>query len=168
MPKPSKRLKKPCTADLSEVIISRDGDYADIAYRDPTVGGVNLKIGSDISLMSDKEILDRHNQVLLAREQAIADYVHEAVEIPRGKPQVEYSERCDQWVPRGDVLRCVIHDRDGRRAVIEIDGKEFTLEEFGTMLTTFSGWGMRIVFVPEGELEKQPDIVIREPEDQSY
>lgn len=24
---------------------------------------------------------------------------------------------------RGDVLRCLIHDEDGRRAVIEIDGQ---------------------------------------------
>jgi hypothetical protein len=49
--------------------------------------------------------------------------------------------------------------------VIEIDDQEFTLEEFGTMLTTCSGWGMRLVFVPEDELDKQPDIVIREPAD---
>jgi hypothetical protein len=59
----------------------------------------------------------------------------------------------------------VIHDEDGRRPVIEIDDREFTLEEFGTMLTTYSGWGMRIVFVPEGDLKKPPVIVVREPED---
>lgn len=165
MPQKSNRLKKPFFADLSEVIITRNGEYADITYRDPTVGGVNLKLGSDIIRMSDEDILDQHNQVLLTMKQAAANYKHEAVEIPPGKPQVEYSERCDQWVPRGDVLRCVIHDEEGRRAVIEIDDKEFTLEEFGTMLTTFSGWGMRIVFVPEDELAKQPDIVIREPEE---
>ncbi len=165
MPKPRKRLKRPYITNQSEVIITRNGEYADITYRDPTVGGVSLKLGSVISLMSDEEILDRHNQILLAREQAIANYIHEAVEIPLGKPQVEYSEPCDQWVPRGDVLRCVIHDEDGRRAVIEIDDREFTLEEFGAMLTTFSGWGMRIVFVPEDELTMQPDIVIKDPTD---
>jgi hypothetical protein len=32
-----------------------------------------------------------------------------------------------------------LHDEEGRRAVIEIDDREFTLEEFGTMLTIFSG-----------------------------
>jgi hypothetical protein len=63
------------------------------------------------------------------------------------------------------MLPGVIHDEEGRRAVIEIDDKEFTLEEFGTMLTTFSGWGMRIVFVPEDELAKQPDIVIKDPQE---
>lgn len=165
MPRNSTRLNKPFFANLSEVIITRNGEYADITYRDPTVGGVSLKIGPDIMLMNDQEILDRHNETLLAMKRAVADYEHRAVEIPPGRPQVSYSERGDQWVPRGDVLRCVIHDEDGRRAVIEIDDKEFTLEEFGTLLTTCSGWGMRLVFVPEGELEKQPVIVIEDPED---
>jgi hypothetical protein len=59
----------------------------------------------------------------------------------------------------------VIHDEEGRRPVIEIDDREFTLEEFGTMLTTFSGWGMRIVFVPDTDLEKRPVIVVRDPKD---
>jgi hypothetical protein len=165
MPKPRNRLKRPHVADLSDVIITRNGDYAVIDYRDPTVAGVNLKLDSDLSLMSDEEILNCHNQVLLAQQEATANYVHEAVEIPPGRPQVEYSEHCDQWVPRGDVLRCVIHDEDGRRAVIEIDEQEFILEEFGTMLTTFSGWGMWLVFVPEDELARQPDIVIKDPAD---
>lgn len=165
MLKPSNRLKRPHIADKGEVIITRNGEYAYIDYRDPTVGGVSLKLGSDLCLMSDEEILHCHNQVLLAQQEAINNYVHEAVEIPVGRPQVEYSERCDQWVPRGDVLRCVIHDEEGRRAIIEIDGQEFSLEEFDTMLTTFSGWGMRLVFVPEDELTKQPDIVIRDPAD---
>lgn len=102
---------------------------------------------------------------ILAEQHAAATYQHEAVEVPPGSPQVRYSERCDQWVPRGDVLRCVIHDEEGRRPVIEIDDREFTLEEFGTMLTTCSGWGMRIVFVPDDELDRRPDIVIGEPED---
>ena len=66
---------------------------------------------------------------------------------------------------RGDVLRCVIQDEDGRRPVIQIDDRDFTLEEFGTMLTTYSGWGMRIVFVPDSELETPPVIVVEEPVD---
>jgi hypothetical protein len=33
------------------------------------------------------------------------------------------------------------------------------------MLTTFSGWGMRIVFVPDSDLETTPVIVVREPEE---
>jgi hypothetical protein len=33
------------------------------------------------------------------------------------------------------------------------------------MLTNFSGWGMRIVFVPETDMEKPPVIVVRAPKD---
>ncbi len=159
------RMKKPHIATIDEVIIMRNGDYAEITYRDPTVGGVSLKIGPEVACMTDQEILDCHNETILAMQHSVATYKHEAVEVPLGKPQVRYSEMCDQWVPRGDVLRCVIHDEGGRRPVIEIDDRDFTLEEFGAMLTTYAGWGMRIVFVPDNELEKPPVIVISEPED---
>jgi hypothetical protein len=40
----------------------------------------------------------------------MAEYVHIAIEIPQGEPQIEYFELGDQWTPRGDVLRCVISD----------------------------------------------------------
>ncbi|HBG04512.1 MAG: hypothetical protein A2075_07040 [Geobacteraceae bacterium GWC2_58_44] len=158
-------MKKPQIATLDEVVLARDGDFADITYRDPTVGGVNLKIGPEVARMTDQEILDCHNEVLLAMQRSVASYKHRAVEVPPGKDQVRYSEQCDQWVPRGDVLRCVIHHESGRRPVIEIDDREFTLEEFGSMLTTFSGWGMRIVFVPDTDLEKRPVIVVKDPKD---
>jgi hypothetical protein len=159
------RPKKPQIAALDEVTISRNGEYADIVFHDPTVGSMNLKIGPEIDSMTDLDILDCHNRVVAAMQHAVETYRHVAVEVPPGSSQVRYSEQCDQWVPRGDVLRCVIHDEEGRRPVIEIDNREFTLEEFGTMLTTYSGWGMRIVFVPDSDLEKSPDIEVREPED---
>ena len=159
------RMKKPHIATLNEVIITRDGEYGVIVYHDQTVGGVNLKIGPEIDRMTDQEILNCHNEVIIAMKNSVAAYKHKAVEIPPGRPQVHYSEQSDQWVPRGDVLRCVVNDEEGRRPIIEIDDREFTLEEFGAMLTTFSGWGMRIVFVPDSDLEKSPEIIVREPED---
>lgn len=48
----------------------------------------------------------------------------------------------------------------------EIDGREFSLREFGRMLVTHAGWGMRICFVPDDELEHDPEIEIREPDDE--
>ena len=39
-----------------------------------------------------------------------------------------------------------------------------TWEDFGKMLLTYAGWGMRIVFVPDDELERTPKIAVREPE----
>jgi hypothetical protein len=52
----------------------------------------------------------------------------------------------------------------GTQAVIEIDDQELSIEEFGRMLTTHAGWGMRICFVPEDEIEDEPEIEVREPD----
>jgi hypothetical protein len=82
---------------------------------------------------------------------------HVAREIPVGRPQVEYSERCDQWVPRGDVVRCIVTCHNGH-AGVEIDGREFTMEEFCRMLLTHEGWGMRLVFVDEEHVDEEPAI----------
>lgn len=158
-------LRKPHIATLAEVTIVRNGEFAEINYNDPTVGGVNLKIGPEVACMTEREIIDCHNKTILAMQQTKVSDPYTAVEVPPGSPQVRYSELCDQWVPRGEVLRCLIHDKEARRPVVEIDNREFTLEEFGGMLTTFSGWGMRIVFVPDDDLEKHPAIVTREPEE---
>ena len=159
------RPKKPIVATMHAVRISRQGEYAIIDYKDPRISGVNLKIGPRIDEMTDQDILDLHNSVIIERDKFAAQYHHVAVEIPPGKPQVEYSERPDQWVPRGDVLRCLVHDDEKAELVVEIDGREFSLREFGRMLTTYAGWGMRIIFVPDDETEKTPDIVIGEKED---
>jgi len=65
---------------------------------------------------------------------------------------------------RGDVLRCVIEDGGPDCEVtIWIDDREFSLREFGRLLTTHAGWGMRIIFVPDDEIEKVHPIEIREP-----
>ena len=32
------------------------------------------------------------------------------------------------------------------------------------MLLTYAGWGMRIVFVPDDELERTPRTAVREPD----
>ena len=49
-------------------------------------------------------------------------------------------------------------------AVICIDDQELSLEQFGRLLTTYAGWGMRIVFVPDDEIDKEPYVEVREPD----
>ena len=64
------------------------------------------------------------------------------------------------------MLRCYIEDgggEDGSLPTVYIDDREFTWDAFGKMLCAYAGWGMRIVFVPDDELEQAPKIVIREP-----
>lgn len=68
--------------------------------------------------------------------------------------------------PRGRVLRCTIDDGGGdddSLPVISVDDQEFSWDEFGRMLHTFAGWGMRLIFVPDDELERSPRIEVREP-----
>jgi len=70
-----------------------------------------------------------------------------------------------QWVPRGDVLRCIIDDGglDGE-VVIHIDDQELSLREFGRLLRVHAGWGMRIAFVPEEFVTDNPTVKIRKPQ----
>lgn len=159
MPRPKIR---PVSAD--EVKISRDGDSAIFTYADETMGGgMNLKIGSEITHMTDNELLDRHNDVALAMQEMRETYEHVAVEIPIGKSQIEFDQQCGQWSMRGDVLRAFIIDTQNEETgefepIIEIDGKELSWREFGKMLTTFAGWGMRLTIVPDDELHIMPNV----------
>jgi len=162
------RLKRPRIAALEEVTISREGEYAIIEFRDPTISSMNLKLGSKVRKMSDEEILAAFNETVCSMEEARRSHVHVPVEIPQGSPQVKYFAPGDQWVPRGDVLRCIIDDGGPDcEATIWIDDREFSLREFGRMLLTHAGWGMRLVFVPDDEIEKVHLVEIREPEDES-
>lgn len=67
-------------------------------------------------------------------------------------------------MPRGDVLRCVVNDGglDGE-ATVFIDERELSLQDFGRMLTSRAGWGMRITFVPDDRLTENPEIEVRGP-----
>ena len=161
------RKKKPHVATPDEVTIRRQGDCAIIDYKDPTVGGVNLKIGEQIHGMTDREILDLHNDIIRAQKRMAEEYEHVAIEIPEGKPQISYFEKGDQWTPRGNVLRCVISDGgpDGE-ATIYIDEHELSLREFGRLLTTYAGWGMRIIFTPEDDISNPPIIEVRDAVDE--
>jgi len=159
------RFKKPYVASLNEVRIKKEGEYAVIRYREPDVGSVRLKIGPELEEMTEQDILDLHNRILEKQAEMVAQYEHIAIEIPPGKPQLKWFREGAYWTPRGDVLRCEVSDNEEGEAVIYIDDKELSLGEFGEALTVFAGWGMRIVFVPENELEKEPRIEIKEPEE---
>ena len=158
-------MKKPHVARMYEVTITRDDEYAQIAYKDTSIMTTNLKIGPAIADMTDEQILDAHNDCIRARAELVRTNPHVAVEVPLGQPQIRYSERADQWTPRGDVLRCIVEDgaEDGGATVL-IDDKELTMEEFGRLLTTYAGWGMRIEFVPEDDVHRRPRLDVREPD----
>lgn len=160
------RLRKPSVASLDQVKIRREGEYAVIEYADSSIATAQIKVGPEISQMSDEEILELHNRLVEIREEAVAEYEHIAVEIPEGRPQIEYHTLSDQWTPRGSVLRCFICDGGLEEGpIFYIDDEELNLREFGRLLSTYAGWGMRIVFVPEHRLKEQLPIEVRDPDD---
>jgi hypothetical protein len=163
------RKKKPRIARLDRVMISREGGDAIIEFLDGSTATTHLRVGPQIETMTDDEILLVFNQTIAAQirnRDELGEYV--AVEVPAGSPQVEhFPGTMTEWVPRGGVLRCVIEDgagEDGSLPVIHVDDQEFDWEEFGRMLCTYAGWGVRVVFVPDDELERTPKTIVREPE----
>ena len=163
------RKKRPRIARLDQVRISREGEDAITEFLDPAIAMTHLRIGPAVRQMTDEEILLVFNRTVAAQirnRDELGEYL--AVELPVGSPQVE---RCpgtvNEWVPRGGVLRCLIEDgsgEDGSLPVIYVDDREFAWDEFGKMLCVYAGWGMRIVFVPDDELDRTLNTAVREPE----
>jgi hypothetical protein len=157
------RLKRPHVASLDEIKITRHADGVVIQYADERVWTTDYKLGPEAEKLTDQEILERWNEHVAATEQLMAEYKHVAVEIPPGKPQIRYFDKGHQWTPRGDVLRCVVEDGGpDNEPIIHIDEHELSWREFGRLLTTHAGWGMRIVFVPDDRLHVKPRIVVRD------
>ena len=162
MPRPKIRLVSP-----DEVKISREGDTAVFTYADEkNMGsGMHLKIGEKIHKMTDSDLLERHNEIAASMLTSRIDYDHVAVEIPVGKPQIEFDKCFNQWSMKGDVIRgyigCNSDTEDGAmEPAIEVDGKIVSWKEFGKMLMTFEGWGMRLAIMPDDEMHVEPKIVI--------
>lgn len=152
---------------IDEVKVTRKGEYAHFDYADPKLGGLSVKVGPGIRKMTDAGLVQYHNEFVRSRQRLARTYKHVAVEIV-GRPQLEYSELCRQWTARGDVLRCYIGSDGGSEPVIEIDDTELSLREFGELLLTHEGWGMRVVFVPGDELHKTPAIRVSAEKGRSH
>jgi hypothetical protein len=157
------RKKRPRVASADEVRITRDGEAAFIEFADASIASTHLTIGPGLVDMTDQEVLACYNDCVRAQAHAASTYEHVAIEIPVGRPQIEYEVRSQQWVPRGDVLRCVIEDDENRVPVIYIDDEELSWQEFGRLLATYAGWGMRITFVPDDSTHEAPITEVREP-----
>ena len=159
------RPRRPRPASPDEVRISREGDSAIIEYADPRIRGVHVRIGPALATMTDAQVLERFNLMLEAQAEHAADVDRTLTEIPPGRPQIEYYDRGDQWVPRAEVLRCHIEGDAQRGTLICIDDVELDMTAFGRMLQVFAGFGMRIAFVDEDDVTDVPEIVVKEPDD---
>jgi hypothetical protein len=168
MPRPKFRV-----VSMDEVKICRESDRAIFSYADEKMGGWDIDIGPQVHQMSDRDLLAYHNNMVLNMEANSRNYEHIAVEIPIGKPQIEYNKQCRQWSAKGDVLRCYITSardaNDGAlEPAIEIDDKTLSWKEFGRLLTTYEGWGMRLIIVPDDELHETPNIQIMKSRNEKF
>ncbi len=161
------RKKRPFLARIEEVTIRKDNDYAEIAYKDPNIMTTHLTVGPEVKDIADEDILQLHNDCIRARDELARKHKYAAVEVPLGRPQIRYCAAGDQWLPRGHVLRCVVEDgADEGHATVYIDERPLSMDQFGKLLTTFAGWGMRIEFVDgEEDIHRRPVLEVRDPED---
>ena len=159
------RLKRPRPTSLDEVRITRKGDIAVIEYADSGIRGVNVRFGPQLAAMTDADVLESFNAMLGAQAEFAMSVDRTLTEIPPGRPQIAYNEQSEQWVPRGQVVRCHIEDDKDGETVIDIDGEQLDLAAFGRMLRVYAGWGMRIAFVDEDDVTDEPEIVVRDPDD---
>ena len=147
-PPATRRKKQPGRLELDAVRIERQGDTAVLTPHDPGVAVTHLRLGPELARMSDEEILAWFNATIAARDRLAAERPYVATEVPPGRPQLRYFPDGDQWVPRGGVVRCVVEDDEEGQAIIRVDDRELSLSEFGRLLVTYAGWGMRIEFTP--------------------
>lgn len=150
---------------IDQVRISRKGEYAFIEHADPAYGLVNFNLGPVIATLTDREILELFNDCIAAQEASIADPGNRPIEIPKGRPQIEWLEDLQQWSARGHVLKSEVLDNEDGNLVVYIDDKELDSEAFLQLIRPFAGWGMRITFMDGSQIHDEPEVIVRDPDD---
>ena len=145
--------------------ISRDGEYAIIEHADTAYGTTRLLLGPMLQNMSDAEVLEVFNDIIAAQDASVADPANRPVEIPRGRPQIEWLEDFQQWSVRGQVLRCHVSDDEHGNLVVYVDDKELNAEAFLSLIKPFSGWGMRLTFMDDSQVYDEPSVILRDSDE---
>lgn len=122
-------------------------------------------LGPEINALADIDILDLYNDIIEAQEASIADPANRPTEIPKGRPQIEWSEEFQDWLIRGEVLKCELSDDEDGNLVVYVDDKELDADAFLQLIRPFAGWGMRISFMDESQIHDDPGVILRDPDD---
>jgi hypothetical protein len=157
-------MKPPGEIAVGEIGIKRQNEPATPAPRDPNLAVSHLQGVPELAETRDKNILPFSSTSIAAQEQFADEHEYIATEIPPGEPQIRYYPKTRQWLSRGEVIRCVLKDVNGR-VVICSDDNELSLDDLGTLLLTYAGWGMRIEFMPDDAIEERPPVEINDFED---
>jgi hypothetical protein len=143
------------------VTIERDGETAIINFKDTEYGGIHLRVGAKIDSMSDADIVELHNQVVLSQLELAANW-RPPTEIVPGRPQIKYDKQFREWSAEGHVLRCIVGSNpELDEPTVCIDSHKLSWVDFGRMVLHFEGWGMRILFVSEDQLSDPPTPELR-------
>ena len=128
------RKKRPHVATLEEVTITRDGEYAIIAYVDDSVATTQYHIGADrLARMSDEDILMLWNAGLATKED-----------------DVRSRRDMGPALSLRNTMSCVITEAptDAHHPFLQADGRTFTAMEMAKLLGAHPGWTVRIQLVP--------------------
>src|ERR1043166_1900945 len=79
---------RPIVTTLDEINIRREAEYAIIEYKDTAYGTTHLRIGPEVTRMTDQEIVELYNEPLRIDAALAANYKHVAVEVPLGSAQI--------------------------------------------------------------------------------
>ena len=99
--------------------------------RRPSDPRVHVRFGPALATLTDAQVLKRFNLMIEAQAELAAGVDRTLTEIPPGRPQIEYYDRGDQWVPRAEVLRCHIVGDAQRGTLICIDDVELDMVGLG-------------------------------------
>lgn len=128
------RKKRPHVATLEEIRITRDGEYAIIAYEDDSIATTQYHIGAArLARMSDEDILMVWNAGLATKED-----------------DVRSRRDMGSALSRGNVLSCQVRESpaDPDDPFLFADGRTFTAMELAKLLGAHEGWSVRIELLP--------------------
>lgn len=149
------RKKKLKVAFPNDVKITREGVFAHIDFIDPVYSSRRLEIGPELTSMTDEEILRLHNQIVLSQLRCIAE--SRPTEMAEGARQIEFDNSYKSWTMLSDVLRCELTSgSEPDELMVYIDDEELSWDEFGQMLQSYMGWGMRVTLLPQEQLSNPP------------
>jgi len=154
------RLRRPPQATIDQVHISRDGEYAIIEHADTAYGITRLLLGPMLQNMSDAEVLEVFNDIIAAQDASVADPANRPVEIPRGRPQIEWLEDLQQWSVRGKCCAAICPMTKMATWSSMSTMKNWT-PSFLSLIKPFAGWGMRLTFIDESQVYDEPSVIIR-------
>lgn len=105
------------------VRVIRDGTIVIVEHDCEPIVAVRLELGVRASTLSDREILDRYNQRVLALGAALI-----------ATPQLQRDDVTGRWRPSGRAIRCVVEGSVDEPTVF-VDDVELSFAELGALMS---------------------------------